>query len=273
MFAAVDIGGTKTLVAVFDIHGIIIEQIKFPTPKNYDNFKKELAKTVANLTTKIFSFGCVGMRGNIDRKKGISIYDDILKWGRVSVTSVCKDAFGCEFLIENDSKLAGLSEAMLLISEFETVLYLTVSTGIGSAFVVRGKLDQNTIDSEVGKSLYEHDGTLQQWEDFASGKAIVKKYNKRASEIEDPDIWLAISRNIALGLVNVIAAFRPQVVIFGGGVGAHFDKFKSQLKKAVLEIKPKEISLPAFRGAKRPEEAVIYGCFEYAKQHHAKHTK
>ena len=44
MFAAVDIGGTKTLVAVFDAEGEIVEKIKFPTPNKYAEFKKELAK-------------------------------------------------------------------------------------------------------------------------------------------------------------------------------------------------------------------------------------
>lgn len=273
MFAAVDIGGTKTLVAVFDTAGNLVEESKFPTPKDYQEFKRQLADNVAKLSTKKFSLGVVGIRGNIDRKAGLAVYDRILGWGEVALRDDCKDIFGCQFLIENDSKLAGLSEANLITNEFNKVLYLTISTGIGSAFVVAGKLDQNTIDSEVGMSLFEHEGVLQRWEDFASGSAIVAKYHKRASEIDDPAAWESIAKNIALGLVNVIAAFTPQVVIFGGGVGSHFDKFDKQLKQALIDIKPKEISLPALRVAGRPEEAVIYGCYELAKQHHAKSTK
>jgi predicted NBD/HSP70 family sugar kinase len=267
MFAAVDIGGTKTLVAVFDAHGKIVEQIRFPTPKDYKEFKMELAKVVDKLSTQGFKYGCVGIRGNIDRAKGLSLYDDILIWGEVKIRDDCVKIFGCPFLLENDSKLAGLSEAVLMKAEFSKVLYLTISTGIGSAFVLNGKLDQNTIDSEVGKSLFEHEGLIEQWEDFASGKAIVAKYHKRASDIEDPIVWEAISKNIALGLVNVIAAFTPQIVVFGGGVGTHFSKFKQPLKQALITLKPREISLPALRRAQRPEEAVLYGCYELVRQH------
>lgn len=273
MFAALDVGGTKTLLAVFDEDGKIVEESKFPTPKNYEAFKAELAENVAKLSTKKFENGAVGIRGTVDRKAGFSVSDRILKWGEIPIRDDCQKTFGCPFLIENDSKLAGLSEARLLGDEFSKVLYLTISTGIGSAFVVNGDLDQDTINSEVGKSLYEHDGELKLWEDFASGSAIVTKYHKRASEIDDADEWKEISRNIALGLINVIAAFTPEVVIIGGGVGVHFNKFSKPLHQALRSIKPSEVTLPVLRAAQRPEEAVIYGCYELARQSHAKSSK
>lgn len=272
MYVAVDIGGTKTLVAVFTPNGEMLESQKFPTSQDFVQFKIDLAENVAKLSTNKFSIGAVGMRGNIDRLTGFSLMDDVLHWGQVNVRDDCANIFGCQFLIENDSKLAGLSEALLVRGEFRKVLYLTISTGIGSAFIVDSKLDQNTINSEVGKSIFEHEGTIQQWEDFASGKAIVAKYHQRASEIEDPVIWHEISKNLALGLVVVIASFTPEIVIFGGGVGAHFEKFEKPLREIVNEIKPLEITVPVLRKAKRPEEAVIYGCYELARQHHENST-
>lgn len=266
MYAAVDIGGTKTLVAVFDATGNIVEQTKFATPPDYQDFLKELTNNVAKLSTKEFVAGGVGVRGNIDRERGMSVLDDVLYWGEAPIRGACQAIFGCNFELENDSKLAGLSEAILLKDQYRKVLYLTISTGIGSAFVVDGKLDENTINSEVGKGLFEHEGTIQQWEDFGSGKAIVAKYHQRASEIEDPVIWQAISRNLALGVIDVVASFTPDVVIFGGGVGAHFDKFKQPLTDIISQIKPAEITMPPLQVAQRPEEAVIYGCLELAKQ-------
>jgi predicted NBD/HSP70 family sugar kinase len=266
MYAAVDIGGTKTLVAVFGDDGIIIEQIKFPTSPDYQIFLKELADTVANLSTKKFAAGGVGIRGNIDRATGMTLMDDVLKWGHIPIKADCETTFNCPFELENDSKLAGLSEALLLKDKYRKVSYLTISTGIGSAFIVDGKLDLDTINSEVGKSIFEYDGKLQQWEDFASGRAIVAKYNKRASEIEDPETWREISKALALGVIVVIASFTPDVVVFGGGVGSHFDRFEKPLKKIIKEIMPEEIAIPPLQVAQRPEEAVIYGCLELAKQ-------
>ncbi len=267
MYLTIDIGGTKTLVVVFDADKNTVEQRKFPTPKDYAEFKAELANTVAEFTTKQFTLGAIGIRGNIDRDRGLSLKDDILPWGEVPVRDDCAAAFGCPFLLENDSKLAGLSEASLVKDTYRKVLYITVSTGIGSAFIVDGELDPDTQDSEIGKSAYPHDGKIMQWEDFASGRAIVEKYGKRASDLEDQEAWREISRNLAIGLVNAIAAFTPDVIILGGGVGSHYHKFEQPLQQAISEIKPDEISIPPIQQAQHPEEAVIYGCYELIKDY------
>jgi predicted NBD/HSP70 family sugar kinase len=272
MYAAVDIGGSKTLVVAFDDERNIIEQGKFPTPKSYEEFKSQLAQTAANFQTKSFTAGGVGIRGNIDRVKGLSLLDDVLPWGKAPVRDDCSEIFGCPFVLENDSKLAGLSEATLVADKYSKVLYLTISTGIGSAFVVDGKLDPDTINSEIGKGVYEHEGKIQQWEDFASGKAIVDKYGKRASELDDPEAWSEISRNLAMGLLDAIAAFTPDVVVLGGGVGSHFKKFEKPLIDALKQVKPPEINIPPVIQATHPEEAVIYGCFELAKDAYGKRS-
>lgn len=267
MYLAIDIGGTKTLAVVFDDSRTIVEQIKFPTPKNYQMFKTELLRVAAEFTTKEFTRGAIGIRGNIDREAGLSVMDDILPWGPVPVRDDCSAVFGCSFDLENDSKLAGLSEALEVKDTYHKVLYVTISTGIGTAFIVNGKLDADTQDSELGKSVYEHEGEVRQLEDFASGKAIVEKYGKRASDLNDPEAWKNISFNLAIGLINATAAFTPEVIIIGGGVGSHFNKFEKPLLEAMARIKPKEIAMPAVQQAKHPEEAVIYGCYELAKQH------
>lgn len=274
MYAAVDIGGTKTLIAVFSLDGKVIEQIKFPTPTNYDDFKRDLATNVAKLTSKNFRAGAIGIRGNVDREAGLSLADDVLIWGESPIRDDCAKIFGCQFSIENDSKLAGLSEAIQVKDKYRKVLYVTISTGIGSALIVDGKIDEDTQDSEIGKSVYHYEGEIRQLEDFASGKAIVAKYGKRASDLDDEQAWKDISLNFAIGLVNATAAYQPDVIVIGGGVGSHFKKFKKPLLEAMTKIIPNEIALPPVVQAKRPEEAVIYGCYELAKyQDEIRHGK
>lgn len=270
MYVAVDIGGTKTLVAVFDAHGKILEEQKFPTPKDYSLFKAELAKTATTLHHHAFQHGAIGIRGNIDRERGLSLYDDILPWGEASVRDDCEAVFGCKFILENDSKAAGFGEAKQAGNHFRKVLYVTISTGIGSAFIVDGHIDPDTENSEIGKTLYEYKGKLMQWEDFASGKAIVAKYGQRASEIDDYETWQEISHNLAIGLINACAVYTPDLIILGGGVGTHFDKYQQTLNEAIHKMKPEELTVPEIRRAAHPEEAVIYGCYHLAKNAHAK---
>lgn len=270
MYAAVDIGGTKTLIAVFDESGAILEQVKFPTPKDYGEFKIVLAKTVATLKHHTFKYGAIGVRGNIDRERGLSLYDDILPWGEVALRDDCETIFKCKFVLENDSKAAGYGEARQAGDEFRKVLYVTISTGIGSAFIIDGEIDHDTENSEIGKTLYEHGGKLQQWEDFASGKAIVAEYGQRASEIDDYETWNEISHNLAIGLINACAVYTPDLIVLGGGVGTYFDKYSQTLNQAIKGMKPEELTVPEIRRAVHPEEAVIYGCYHLAKNAHAK---
>jgi predicted NBD/HSP70 family sugar kinase len=270
MYVAIDIGGTKTLIAVFDASGKILERIKFPTPSRYDQFKALLQDNAQSLAHKHYTFGAIGIRGNINREAGLSLLDDVLRWGEVPVRDDCAAIFGCNFILENDSKAAGFAEALEAGSSFSKVLYITISTGIGSAFVVNGHLDPDTLNSEIGKSLYEHKGKVRQWEDFASGRAIVKQYGMRASEIDDHETWKEISEDIAIGIINASATYTPDLIIIGGGVGTHFDKFKQTLDEAIAEMKPEEVTVPEIRRAAHPEEAVILGCYHLAKNAHEK---
>ena len=117
--------------------------------------------------------------------------------------------------------------------------------------------------------MLEHDGVLTPWEHFASGKAIVAKYGKRASEIDDPAIWAAIVRDFSVGIIDVIAITEPEIVIIGGGVGAHFDRFGELLVRELKKYETPMMLIPPIRQAQRSEEAVIYGCYELIKAHDA----
>lgn len=274
MFGAVDIGGTKTLVAVFDKHGKVIEQVKFPTPQDYENFKIQLAKHVANLSTHDFAQAVVAAPGNINRNKGVVLACGNLPWQIIPLEADCEKIFMAPVLVENDAKLAGLSEAVLINNDYTKVLYVTLSTGIGIAVINDGVIDMAVGDSGGHEMLIEFRGEHETWEKLASGKAIAERYGKRASEIEDPAIWKEISMRIAVGLIELIAIVQPEVIIIGGGVGTHFKKYGDILKEMLSQYETPMLKIPPVVPAQKPEEAVIYGCYEFAKQHYEKrHNK
>lgn len=274
MYAAVDIGGTKTLVAVFNGDGQIIEQVKFPTPKDYPDFVSELAMNVDKLSTKKFLSLGIAMPGKVNRELGIGVRFGNLDWENVPILKDAENVFNTSGAIENDAKTAALSEARLLGSTYSKVVYVTVSTGIGIGLVENGEIDQSIGDGG-GHSMYiEYEGQKTTWEDLASGSAIVKTYGKRASDIDDPEAWETISRKIAAGLIDVIALLQPEVVIIGGGVGTHFAKFEAPLNAALKSYEDSMTDLPKIVQAQHPEEAVIYGCYELARSlHEVKHGK
>jgi predicted NBD/HSP70 family sugar kinase len=266
MILTIDIGGTKTLFGIFDLSGKLKKTYKFPTPETYPDFIDLLSSEVKKFigTSKITK--CVAaVPGKLDRARGIGLEFGNRPWENVPIGADLTKATGVPVDIENDANLAGLAEA-LLIPKYSKVLYVTVSTGIGSAYVVDGYLDKNMLDAEVGHMMLEHEGRLKTWESFASGKAVYNKLNKKVSEITDSKDWYMISRNIAIGLINVIATTTPDAIVIGGGVGANLEKFLPRLEEELRLYQTNVVSLPPIFKAQNPEEAVIYGCYALATQ-------
>jgi predicted NBD/HSP70 family sugar kinase len=265
MYLAIDIGGTKTLLARMTTSGAIEDSLKFPTPKDYNEFKVQLAENIAKLTTEPWTLVCSAAPGKIDREHGIGVAFGNLPWQNVPLRDDITTITGCAAIIENDVKLAGLSEARALPKPYHKVCYITISTGISDGVIVNGTIDPDLADSEAGHMLFERDGQLVTWESFASGKAIVERFGKMASEINDPEIWKVISRDIAIGLIDVVANIQPDIVIIGGGVGSHFAKYEQFLLAELKKYENPMVPIPPIVKAQNPEEAVIYGAYELMK--------
>ena len=270
MYICIDVGGTKTLVASMTNEGVIQERVKFPTPEAYEEFLPLLQHTIENLTTQDFRAGTVALPGTINRKKGTIIrLGNRQSWQNIPVLRDLERITKCPMLIENDAKLAGLSEAMLLKKEYSRVLYVTISTGIGIGLTVDGKIDSGIGDGGGRAMLLAHRGKLTPWEDFASGSAIVRKYGKMASELEDPQAWGEIARTITPGLIELTAVLNPEAIVIGGGAGYYLHKFHDALLADMRQYETPALTIPPLLPAQRPDEAVIYGCYDYARQHHA----
>ena len=267
MYLGIDIGGTKTLVASLSDDGTITESVKFPTPVLYEDFITELAKAVASLTTKDFQAGAIAAPGALDRHRGIVRKFGNLGWLNVSLVTDVEAVAHCPIHMENDAKLAALSEAKHQPS-YSRVLYVTISTGIGYGLVVDGIIDPNVGDAGGRGLLVEYHGELVAWESFAGGRAITETYGKKAGEITDKKAWESIARNLTPGLLELIAIMEPEVVVIGGGAGQHLARFHDPLVADLKKHETPMLSIPPFVLAAHPEDAVIYGCYELAKLHH-----
>jgi predicted NBD/HSP70 family sugar kinase len=270
MIIAIDIGGTKTLVALVSQDGRVLKKIKFISPKNYQEYIKILIENINSIAKEPISVISIGCAGKIDREQGVIKISPNLGWVDVPLVPDLSQHFkNVSVIIENDANLAGLSEAHGLKNMDQKVMYITFSTGIGTGFIVNGELDANLLDSEGGHMVFEHGNKMMDWESFAAGRTIVKDYGKRASELDDLAAWAKIVKNMAIGIVDNCAVFMPDIVIIGGGVGTYFDKFKKPLRDAVNKLIKESIMIknPVIVGAKYAEEAVILGCVIKAKQY------
>ena len=264
MIVAVDTGGTKTLIAGYADDGSITTEFKFPTPQNTRDYvtilRSHLEEIFKDEKVDIIVLGLPGII-----KDGVAVWCNNLKWRNFDVTTALKGVLGgAPLYVENDANLAGLAETRQLDPMPLSVLYITVSTGIGSGIITEGKIDPALRNSEAGRSLVEYDGAVREWETFASGKAIYNTYNQYARDIKSKRIWHDIADRISRGFLAIIPVLQPDTIVIGGSMGTYFSQYKQDLKGILKEHLPDHIPLPKIIEAKHPEQAVIYGCYYYA---------
>ena len=263
MIVAVDTGGTKTLVAVFDTDGQIVAKTKFPTPHDVTDYLHVLTATIDQLLAGSDpTCLSIALPGTIEN--GVMMWGGNLQWKGVDMRHLLAGHYSCPILVENDANLAGLSEARALKDLPDVCLYVTVSTGIGTGVIRQGKIDPHLSHGEGGWMMLEHDGAFRRWESFASGKAIQRTYGKLASEITSRRVWHVIARNVAAGLLALCPVLRPDVIIIGGGVGSHYEKFEHDLVGLLKEHLHPTYLPTTIKKAEHPEECVIYGCYYHA---------
>lgn len=241
---------------------------RFPTPPKREDYIAELEKAIhsvyANSEIDIIS---IAIPGVIENNHVVRCAN--LDWHDFDIISMLQPHFGdVPIIIENDSNLGGLGEVRSLDPIPHIGMYVTVSTGIGCGVIVDGKIQPGMRNlSEAGHMLLEYDGAPKEWEDFASGKAIMQRYKKLASEIESEKDWKDITERISRGFMVLLPAIRPDITLIGGGVGAHFDKFGPGLRQIIDETVPEHTVSHLIVQAKHPEEAVVYGCYYHAIDH------
>ena len=147
--------------------------------------------------------------------------------------------------VDNDATVAGLAEARIGAGRgFETVILVTVGTGLGGALVVGGQLVRGEYGTggEIGHAVFIPDGLPCAHggrgclELYTSATALVRIYRELGGRDQDSarDIVAKakqgqrratralgeIGRNLGLGvsaLANVVA---PDLVVVGGGLSA-----------------------------------------------------
>lgn len=263
MIIAVDTGGTKTLITSFTQDGDIGKFIQFPTPRDTGRYIT-LLRTILKETyqNKPINAIVIAVPGVVH--DNIATWCANLGWKNFNIAKELGSLFGgVPIWLENDANLAGLAETRLLKPLPTSSLYVTISTGIGTGFIVNGQIDPGLAKSEGGHALVEYDGVVREWESFASGKAIYKLYGKYARDITNKRQWQHIADRISRGFLAIIPLTQPDIIIIGGSIGTYFERYEAPLRAYLKERLPKYITRPQIIQARHPEHAVVYGGYYY----------
>jgi len=242
----VDVGGTKTAVAVLD--GTVLGE---PSVEPTDTSDAETL--IDQLVAAVGAAGeaaAVGVAvpsvvdwatGRIRASVNIPLQD-------IDLREVLRERLGVPVYIDNDATCAALAEAYDDEGELVAahLVMFTVGTGVGGGIVIGGRvlrgatgaaaeLGHTIVGADLRDTPFAHAGDFPQpgsLESLASGSAL----NVVAAEIGVPagrvidcardgddgartSIEL-LGRRLGIGIANAINTFDPELVVVGGGVSA-----------------------------------------------------
>lgn len=227
MYLLFDIGGTKTRLAVTHDLKVIEDRRKFDTPHLFeDGIARFIDEAEVLLQGRAVEALAGGIRGPLNHEKTSIISDTVLTdWVAKPLGESLVKAFGAPVFLENDTAMVGLGEAHFGAGRgYDLVAYHTVSTGVGGARIVGGKIDVASIGFEPGKQIVDLDytklgGDTDTLEELISGEALEKRRGVKPYEVPQSDpVWDELARYLATGLKNTVAYWSPDVIVLGGSM-------------------------------------------------------
>lgn len=233
MIAAMELGGTKTVVAIGERDGNVTEEHRYPTTTPEETFENAIAWFKERGTPEamgIAAFGPVQINPKADN------WGDMLptpkpNWSGFSITGALKKAFPeMEITLETDVNAACLAEARIgAAAGLENVAYITIGTGIGAGVLCDGRLLHGALHPEFGHVLPprkkgdDFKGTCpfhgDCLEGMACGPAIEKRWGKSGDDLPpDHEAWDTEAWYLAHGIQALLAIAPPERVVIGGGV-------------------------------------------------------
>lgn len=246
MLIGVDIGGTNIRCAIMSNDGIITDKMEYRNDSNLtpeESLKKLIVKI--NWWKEIYNIKSVGIGcpGPLNIDEGILINPpNLKKWWGFNLKKYVEEETQLEVATNNDANVAGLCEAILGSGKgYKSVYYMTVSTGVGGAYINNGKVvnGANNNTGEIGNLIIRSDikstgsygeSTLEGRCSGTSIEAITsKEYNvsKPAKEIfKDCYSGKEYAQNtiekwaieLATGISLIYHIVDPEVIVLGGSV-------------------------------------------------------
>lgn len=210
----------------------------------------------------------IGCPGVVNLVTGCIDHSANLKWDVAPLRDIVSQITGCKVVIENDANAATLGEAKFGAGQgYNDLIMITIGTGIGGGILINGKLysGKEGKGAEIGHMIIVHNGNQCGcglkgcFEAYASATALIKATKAKMSVEKDSKMWdLAptldkvdgrtafeamkkgdkaakevVDEYIAYfgdGLINICNIFRPDAILFSGGVSNQKDALLEPLR-------------------------------------------
>lgn len=248
----IDIGGTAIKSGIMDENLKFLKTDSMDTPRGGSRIMDAVLERISEYLTVVLNpeAVCISSAGIIDSDRGIVTEANeslIPGYTGMDIAGRVKERFRIPCYVENDVNCAAMAEAYQGAARgYSSVLMLTIGTGIGGAFLEKGRLLKGHTYSACEVGYMHMDGSS--FEELAATSVLAKRTAKRLSKncfeisgkwifeqaqggneicIEEIDRMCDI---LAKGIANLCYVLNPEIVVIGGGISAQEDYLRPRIE-------------------------------------------
>lgn len=258
VYGGIELGGTKIICAVGTGPADIHAERRFPTTTPGE----ALAQIIEFFQQHHLAAIGIGSFGPISLDRGAPDYGSITStpkpgWAHTDVAGAIRRALKVPIGFDTDVNAAVLGEWRWGAGQgLNTLLYLTVGTGIGGGSLCNDQLVHGLLHPEMGHIRLPHDRQADPFEGIcpfhgdcleglASGPALQARWGMPAESLPfDHPAWILQAHYLALACVTFICTLSPQRIILGGGVMSQHQLF-SRIQQEVKSLLNGYLQTPA----------------------------
>jgi glucokinase len=291
--AGIDIGPTRTRLAVADLRGEVLGHrvVETPAKRGPAAVLGRIAAEVRALLReahvppdRLIAVGA-GAPGAVDPNRGIvlALAPNLKGWSQVPMAATLRRALGSSVVVENDVNLAIMGERWRGAARgHETCAFITVGTGIGAGIIVKGELHHghHFLAGEIalmcmGPQYVSTDfGSRGCLETLAGLKAVSGRWSPppsggdgsrsveqlfaaaKAGDSRARQIAGETATLLAIATANLSVVLDPSLIVLGGAVITQAPAIVEEIRRIVSRIVP---SPPTIVLSDLHEEAPLWG--------------
>jgi len=237
LYGGIEAGGTKFVCALGSGPGALLAEDRFPTTAPAETLGRAIAFFQAQ-QARHGAIAAIGVAcfGPVDPNPASPAFGRITStpkpgWRDTDVVGPLRQALGVPVGFDTDVNGAALGEWRWGAAQgLDSIVYLTIGTGIGGGALVHGRPLHGLIHPEMGHMRLPHDRQADPfpgacpyhgdcWEGLASGPALQQRWGQPAATLPpDHPAWPLEAHYIAQGVANLVCALSPRRLVLGGGV-------------------------------------------------------
>ncbi|HRW34160.1 MAG TPA: putative N-acetylmannosamine-6-phosphate 2-epimerase [Thermotogota bacterium] len=242
----IDIGATRLRGLLIDQYGNIINTKTTQTPQEADGIIKTVSDMINDLSLQSSNITSLGIAtaGRCDEKRGTILYatDNIKNWTGREIGKEIFERTGMFPIINNDANLAAYGQWK--ISKEDSLVLMTVGTGIGAGIVIDGKLINGAYGggAEVGHIILPGNQRICTCskrgcvETVASAKAL--KENLESHPGEETSIMNTFASTLAWLIDTVQRTVEAKAFYLSGSIIQYGEGVLSQLNQQLKQLDP-----------------------------------